>query len=553
MHAIYPLLNGFAGAAAGTAEIYVRGTTTRATYYTDFEGTQAVSTGADVSLDAYGGAAVYVNQLVTVVVKNSAGTTLRTFVAGSAAGSVEVISDSFTGTDYATAATGVSKPTTLQAVLDSWDNSAGADDWKVNVNGTPTLLQDAITTIAGVLYNVKATAYGATGDGTTDDTSAIAAALTAAQNAGGGIVFFPAGTYKITSKLTPGSKVSLLGAGPAATTINNTHATQVTLEYSSASQAKHQTIEGIRFTETSTGRHIDATGSASLIVTNCVFSQGTGATAVIGLTGATTDTIIRDCEFLISQTGGISVTATTLGRVRILDCTHTVSAAGWTPVDGLIQTALGSVGDLIVRGNVFDITATTSGGGTIILARQDTGLIEVSGCRFSDKGNATPTTICIAQDWNAATDGLRLTEFNNAFGTVGGANVPRAYGLVWTHTTLGSRAWRKLQTTDVASATLALDADQYGIIVVRRTTAAGAQTLNLDTVAYEGAPLRIIYWNDDGTGTTGTITWGTGIRSDTATFTVNANSATAFDFISASTGTGIKWVQMSARNPNFAE
>jgi hypothetical protein len=47
------------------------------------------------------------------------------------------------------------------------------------------------------VYNVKA--YGATGNGSTDDGAAIASAITAANTAGGGVVFFPAGNYKVTS------------------------------------------------------------------------------------------------------------------------------------------------------------------------------------------------------------------------------------------------------------------------------------------------------------------------------------------------------------------
>lgn len=48
------------------------------------------------------------------------------------------------------------------------------------------------------VYDV--TDYGALGDGTTDDTAAISAALTAAS--GGGTVYFPRGTYRVTSALT---------------------------------------------------------------------------------------------------------------------------------------------------------------------------------------------------------------------------------------------------------------------------------------------------------------------------------------------------------------
>jgi len=62
--------------------------------------------------------------------------------------------------------------------------------------------------------------YGATGDGVTNDGTAIAAAITAAKAAGGGIVFLPAGTYLITATLTvDGNNITIQGAGRSATII----------------------------------------------------------------------------------------------------------------------------------------------------------------------------------------------------------------------------------------------------------------------------------------------------------------------------------------------
>jgi hypothetical protein len=60
--------------------------------------------------------------------------------------------------------------------------------------------------------------FGATGNGSTDDTAAIQAAINAVGNTGGGIVYFPEGTYRVTSELTiTFYGVTLEGAGRGTT------------------------------------------------------------------------------------------------------------------------------------------------------------------------------------------------------------------------------------------------------------------------------------------------------------------------------------------------
>lgn len=67
--------------------------------------------------------------------------------------------------------------------------------------------------INGAVLNVFD--YGATGDGTTDDTAAIQAAITAAEsNQQYRGIFFPVGTYKITDTLRIKKTQSWFGAGP---------------------------------------------------------------------------------------------------------------------------------------------------------------------------------------------------------------------------------------------------------------------------------------------------------------------------------------------------
>jgi hypothetical protein len=68
-------------------------------------------------------------------------------------------------------------------------------------------------------YNVQSSPYEARGDGTTDDSRAIQEAIDAANRAGGGTVYFPAGTYAITRTLTLYSRIYLVGAGVDATRI----------------------------------------------------------------------------------------------------------------------------------------------------------------------------------------------------------------------------------------------------------------------------------------------------------------------------------------------
>lgn len=77
--------------------------------------------------------------------------------------------------------------------------------------GNASVVKTAYPTddIAIVNYNVMD--YGAMGDGTTDDASAFQNALNTAAGKGGGIVFIPAGQYKIADTLVVPTYVTLRG------------------------------------------------------------------------------------------------------------------------------------------------------------------------------------------------------------------------------------------------------------------------------------------------------------------------------------------------------
>jgi len=73
-----------------------------------------------------------------------------------------------------------------------------------------SLTKVSYSMITGAPVNVKD--YGAVGDGTTNDTTAMQAAITAVATTGQGL-YIPAGTYKITSALTSTGHLNMFGDG----------------------------------------------------------------------------------------------------------------------------------------------------------------------------------------------------------------------------------------------------------------------------------------------------------------------------------------------------
>jgi polygalacturonase len=73
-----------------------------------------------------------------------------------------------------------------------------------------TTLETALNDVKTRWLNVKD--WGATGDGSTDDTTAVQTAITAMNASGGGVVFIPEATYRL-DQLAAKSNVTIIHQG----------------------------------------------------------------------------------------------------------------------------------------------------------------------------------------------------------------------------------------------------------------------------------------------------------------------------------------------------
>ena len=88
----------------------------------------------------------------------------------------------------------------------------------VDISALSPIVPSSVTVVSPDWFNAKT--YGATGNGSTPDSAAIQSAITAAQSAGGGVVYIPAGTYSMNSGLViTADNVRIMGDGRGSTVL----------------------------------------------------------------------------------------------------------------------------------------------------------------------------------------------------------------------------------------------------------------------------------------------------------------------------------------------
>jgi len=290
-----------------------------ATAYSDYE---CAFVSSNRTLTAAGRAHFWVKDLVNLEVVKSTGEPVVFLQGlGEAGTCVDLRSISFTGTNPTGGADIPGGIISVKAAMDLWFESSGTRDFLIRRTGQvadETLVEafDAVLTSNTFVFNVKD--YGAVGDGVTDDTAAISAAVTALNLNGGGVLYFPVGTYLTTAtiSLNPDSAIirgdgqfsSLLKSSNSVATFSmGTFSIQIEdigIETTSTSATLLDAAFGIYIKNSNWTGPITGTNSFSLnFVTGVIESSSfnlftaalTGAIDIIGGTVGDDGLVIRAC------------------------------------------------------------------------------------------------------------------------------------------------------------------------------------------------------------------------------------------------------------------
>jgi hypothetical protein len=538
MHLVNPLVAGIRGAEIGSVELLERGTSTHAVYYRDFAASQQYSA-QPIPLDSFGSTTLYVEELVDVLVHDSNGVLVRQFVAGDYAAAVEVISQSFTGTDYRDGTVGPFKPTNLASVLDLWKTNAGAIDWKVLVGGLPVTIGDALSSFAGLYFNVKS--FGALGNGVADDGAAIAAAIAAAAVAGG-TVFFPPGVYRHTTAIVVPVNVCLLGSGAPASKIAIDGLTNVS--FTGSESGGTRTVRSLWFgsinTVSTQAQALVSGIGARVVFEDCLFGNDAFTKGTLTICGNTTlDSLIvfNRCSFF--QAAANTIAQTFDGRVTFRDCDFKGLFTG-----GHSGPWISAGSGTLIDGCRFDASALTSGTFAYIENFPPTtfAVTKCVNCNFKNgpavvaafRSNNAPPLYESGNSFGDTLTGM-MTAYRNDSGdgtvAVGADLGPRSHG---------SRLYRTAYLVNNTAA-LILDARMFGVAALSRTTNV-VQTITFELGMF-GDPFYLMIAND--TGAPFTPTFGAGIKlpaGGLAAIPIGARGLYQFMFMPAPPATIGVWV-----------
>lgn len=522
---IAPMVAGVSTAASGTLEVFRAGTSTVAGVYSDSEGETQVTTH---TLDARGAIVRYVEGRVDCVVKNVTGATVTSFTWGTDARDARVENLGFTGPD-ASAQTVAGGRTTVDAVLTDLFSSLGATDGMVSVNGAPQTLSAAISSSAGLVYNIKS-GYGAVGDGVSDDSGPFQDMINAASTAGGGILYFPHGTYLLNSAVSVASgsgKFTYLGESATGTFIKQ-GTSGITMLALGASN--NNLLLGITFTATAsnTGTLVSVGSAGRATFLGCVFAALNGTQ--VNCAAATSSAAFLSCA--ISQAGALSrIGGGGASSMRFVGCDISMDEPGGSSFsdNSMILTFAGCTFALGPSGG--------NGGGTHI--SDGTSIAQYAGCRFVSTFTSGTAAIADSTGAGGAFSGCQFESTGGGALALGGGSTPvveSASLFVTTGVTIGgntaeaNRSQHRANriTSASGSATSYTPSGEYAI---HEVISSGASMVFNDAspAVPTGQHLVILYKNTSAGNLT--PTFGASYSFITAAAQVNINNSALYYFV----------------------
>ena len=245
--------------------------------------------------------------------------------------------------------------------------------------------------------------FGATGDGTTDDTAAVQAAINALSAAGGGVLNFPAGTYKITSALADGGKtIQFVGVG-----VNESAST-------------FGTVTRLQFNGAISG--ITLTGNGSGI--RWMVLQGDGGAYNSALSGVIAKAKVR-----------IEHIYTTAFRGHGIDADHYSDQSYYADI-----LTMSNAGNGVYVSDTVGIDANTS-----LWLNLDTRVNSGSGVYLASNNNFSNIFVNLVSQGNTNYAFFCASTYNNVYGFYSENNT--AGGITFASTATNNRVWG-VQTSD---------------------------------------------------------------------------------------------------------
>ena len=322
--------------------------------------------------------------------------------------------------------------------------------------------------------------------------------------------------------------VSLVGCGAESTAILMDHASNKLIGTSGVTTYAYARISGFRLAsnQANSGAVISLDTAANFIIENCYIGSALNdATELLLDNNVGSNMVVRNCTFECGSATTKAILSThASGVTRVENCVFLPAASQSADVV--------NINDGYVSGCEFNKDGTALGTVTLLKVEGDATIV---GNKFVE---STGTVTAIELGTIGAAD--EVHEDGNSFGTS-----LTAYSYTATdgqRIVLGSRIGREKETTD-DGATVTIAADQYEVIVLKRTTDT-AQVISANKAPPGSKLILFIWWTN--AGVTNDPTFSTDFRTVGAVAVANGEADVRY-FVSEDFAGTLKWTQVNTK------